>query len=88
MAEVYHVPIAPHGVATTLGKVAYAHVCATVPNFLILEWAHWGEKAYDALTQPANYNAGFVTLPETPGIGIEVNEDAVKERLEPGFQAL
>ena len=39
LAEVYHVPIAPHGVASTLGKVAFAHVCATVPNFLILEWA-------------------------------------------------
>jgi galactonate dehydratase len=35
MAEVYHVPIAPHGVASTLGKIAFAHVCATVPNFMI-----------------------------------------------------
>ena len=88
MAEVYHVPIAPHGVATTLGKVAYCHVCATVPNFLILEWGHWNDKAYDALTQPASYSAGFVAVPEAPGIGIEVIEDAVNQRLEPGFKAL
>jgi len=88
MAEVYHIPIAPHGVATTLGKVAYAHVCATVPNFMILEWAHFGRKQIDALTSPANYSAGFVELSETPGIGIEVNGDAVKERLDAGMQAL
>ncbi|MCC6858255.1 MAG: mandelate racemase/muconate lactonizing enzyme family protein [Bryobacterales bacterium] len=88
MAEVYHIPIAPHGVATTLGKVAYAHVCATVPNFMILEWAHFGSKPIDALTTPANYKAGFVELSEAPGIGVEVNVDAVKERLEPGIQAL
>ena len=86
MAEVYHVPIAPHGTATALGKVAFAHVCATVPNFLILEWLQ--RDGFDSLTQPANYSAGFVTVPDKPGIGIEVNDDAVKERLEPGFKAL
>ena len=54
LAEIYHVPIAPHGVASTLGKVAFAHVCATVPNFLILEWAHIESKLHDSLTTAAN----------------------------------
>jgi galactonate dehydratase len=86
MAETYYVPIAPHGVATTLGKVAYAHVCATVPNFYILEWAHFFQKEIDALTEKPNYADGFVTLPDKPGIGIEVNEDAIKEKLAPGYE--
>jgi galactonate dehydratase len=87
MAEVYHIPIAPHGVASTLGKVAFAHVCATVPNFLILEWAL--RNVNDPFTQPANLDkSGFVTVPGTPGIGIELNEAAVKEALAPGWQAL
>src|SRR5205814_1667912 len=85
MAEVYHIPIAPHGVATTLGKVAYAHVCSTVPNFMILEWAHYGQKAYDEVTAPADYSAGFVQVPDTPGIGIEVRDEVVNQRLEPGY---
>jgi galactonate dehydratase len=87
MAEVYHIPIAPHGVATTLGKVAFAHVCATVPNFLILEWGGGiFNKQFTGLTDAADYRDGFVHLPDKPGIGIEVNEAAVKELLEPGYE--
>ena len=88
MAEVYHIPIAPHGVATNLGKVAYTHVCSTVPNFMILEWAHFGRKSYDALTTSADYRNGFVHVPDTPGIGIEVHDEVVKELLEPGYPML
>lgn len=84
MAETYYIPIAPHGVATTLGKVAYAHVCSTIPNFHILEWAHFFSPEIGNLTQPPDYRNGFVYLSDKPGIGIEINEDAVKERLEPG----
>jgi galactonate dehydratase len=88
MAEVYHIPIAPHGVASTLGKVAFAHVCATVPNFLILEWS-LNRKVNDPFTTTANLDkSGFVILPETPGIGIELHEDAVKEAMVPGSQPL
>jgi galactonate dehydratase len=87
MAEVYHIPIAPHGVASTLGKVASGHVCATVPNFLILEWMY-GRKEQDVLTESANLKDGFLTIPEKPGIGIELNEDAVKEALDRGAKPL
>jgi len=39
MAEVYGIPIAPHGVATQLGKMAMSHICAATPNFKIQEWS-------------------------------------------------
>ena len=87
MAEIYHVPIAPHGVASTLGKVAFAHVCATVPNFLILEWVY-GRPIHRELTTQATMKDGFVELPETPGIGIELNLEAVKKYMEPGTREL
>lgn len=87
MAEVYSVPIAPHGVASTLGKVAFAHVCATVPNFMILEWVY-GRPIHAELTTQARLDGGFVELPETPGIGIELNMDAVKNYQEPGTPGL
>jgi galactonate dehydratase len=87
MAEIYHIPIAPHGVASTLGKVAFGHVCASVPNFMILEWMY-GRKEQDVLTEPATLKDGFLTLPEKPGIGIELVEDAVKEALDPGSKML
>jgi galactonate dehydratase len=87
MAEVYHIPIAPHGVASSLGKTAFAHVCATVPNFLILEWSY-GRKELDALTTHPQLKAGYVQVPDTPGIGIELNEDAVKAGLDTGCTML
>jgi galactonate dehydratase len=87
LAEVYHIPIAPHGVASTLGKVAFAHVCATVPNFMILEWA-LNRTVNDPFTTAATLEKGFCVLPQAPGIGIELHDDAVKEALEPGSQAL
>src|ERR1044071_1331479 len=38
LANLYYTPFAPHMVASFLGAMASAHVCAAVPNFLILEW--------------------------------------------------
>ena len=38
LANLYYMPFAPHMVASYLGAMASAHVCASVPNFLILEW--------------------------------------------------
>ena len=88
MAEIYHIPIAPHGVASTLGKVAFAHVCATVPNFMILEWAHFFNDRLNRLVESATYEAGFIHIPEKPGIGVNLNDDAIKEALEPGYEPL
>ena len=84
MAEVYGIPIAPHGTATQLGKMAMAHICATVPNFKIQEWATWeyGEQIAD----PADYRDGYIYLPDKPGIGIELRQDVVKDRMMPGYE--
>jgi galactonate dehydratase len=90
MAEIYHIQIAPHGTASPLGGLAYAHVCATVPNLLILEFGHLKSPASAGLrallkNQP-EYDDGFVRIPDAPGIGIEVNDDAIRENLAPGFE--
>jgi L-alanine-DL-glutamate epimerase-like enolase superfamily enzyme len=83
MAEVYGVPIAPHGTATPLGKMAMAHISATAPNFKIQEWALWdyGQQIAD----PVDYRDGFVYLPDKPGIGIELRQDVVDDRMLPGY---
>jgi len=84
MGEVYGIPIAPHGVASPLGKMAMSHICATVPNFKIQEWSTWeyGQQIAD----PVEYRDGFVYLPERPGIGIELRQDVVDERIMPGYE--
>jgi galactonate dehydratase len=90
MAEIYHIPIAPHGVASPLAGMAYAQVCATVPNFLILEWGHLlrNKQLNSLMRNLPEYEDGFVRVSDAPGIGIELNDDAVKERLLPGYPAL
>ena len=38
-------PFAPHNVSSPIGTMASAHVCATIPNFLVLEF-HWPHRDY------------------------------------------
>lgn len=86
MAEVYYVPFAPHNVCGPLGTVASAHVCASIPNFLILEW-HWADyEGWEELTvqdQPV-IQEGHVVLTEKPGLGVEVNDAALERYRCPG----
>ncbi|MDP6776132.1 MAG: mandelate racemase/muconate lactonizing enzyme family protein [Candidatus Latescibacteria bacterium] len=86
MAEVYYIPLAPHNVCGPLGTIASCHVCATVPNFLVLEW-HWVDRpAWHELVcaDPPLIQNGHIRLPDGPGLGVELNEDAAREYARPG----
>jgi galactonate dehydratase len=88
LAEMYYVPVAPHGVASPLGIMAYAHVSSTIPNLLMLEWTHYLNQSVTSLTEPVKLDEGYLTPSAKPGIGVALNEDAVRERTEAGFRAL
>jgi galactonate dehydratase len=86
MAEVYYIPLAPHNVCGPLGTIASCHVCASIPNFLVLEW-HWLDRAYwDELliTEAPIIQDGHILLSERPGLGFELNEDCARRYLRPG----
>lgn len=83
MANVYYVPFAPHMVASYLGAMASCHVCAAVPNFLILEWQIYFHtdpmfKEIVSFDGPMVEN-GFITLSNKPGIGVEINEEGMRK---------
>jgi galactonate dehydratase len=85
MAHVYNVPFAPHCVVSPIGYMASCHVCAAVPNFLVLEW-HWMTrlKAWRDFVKEGEIIAkGFVTVSDRPGIGVEMNDDAVRKMAAP-----
>jgi galactonate dehydratase len=88
LAEMYYVPVAPHGVASPLATMAYAHVCTTIPNLLMLEWTHYLNKNFTSLTDTATLNDGYLEPTAKPGIGVALNDDAVKERTDTGFPPL
>jgi galactonate dehydratase len=88
LAEMYYVPVAPHGVASPLGTMAYAHVSAVIPNLLMLEWTHYLNNRMTSLTEPVTLNDGYIVPTAKPGIGVALNDDVVKERTEVGFKPL
>jgi len=89
LANLYYVPFSPHMVASFLGAMAACHVCASVPNFQIMEWQIYMDT--DPLWQdivtydgPRTQNS-FITLSEKPGIGVEINEEGMKKHAVKGI---
>jgi galactonate dehydratase len=88
LANLYYVPFAPHMVASYLGAMASAHVCASVPNFLILEWQIYFHKD-PMFKEIVTFNGpqvenSFITVSEKPGIGVEINEEGMRKYATPG----
>lgn len=83
LANLYYVPFAPHMVASYLGAMAACHVCASVPNFMILEWQiyfHTNPMFKEIVTfDGPMVEKGFITLSNKPGIGVEINEEGMRK---------
>jgi galactonate dehydratase len=82
LANVYYVPFAPHMVASYLGAMASAHVCASVPNFMILKWQVYFHRDQQ-WTEIVDHQGpmvvdGYIPLSEKPGIGVNINEDGLR----------
>jgi galactonate dehydratase len=88
LANLYYTPFAPHMVASFLGCMASCHVCASVPNFLILEWQsyfHTDPMFKEIVKYDGEWvKDSFITLSEKPGIGVEINEEGLKKYAIPG----
>jgi galactonate dehydratase len=86
LAQTYYVPFAPHCVVSPIGTMASAHVCASIPNFLVCEW-HWINHLdlwRDFVKEGEIITKGHVTLTDRPGIGVEMNEAAARKAQVPG----
>jgi L-alanine-DL-glutamate epimerase-like enolase superfamily enzyme len=86
MAEIYYIPFAPHNVSSPIGTLASAHVCASVPNFLVLEF-HWLHRDYwTTIIQEKEdiIKDGFITIGDRPGIGVELDEEVARQYQYPG----
>jgi len=85
----YGVPMAMHMANSPVSAFASVHVAAATENFLVLEnhsvdVPTWGD-IVKGVEKPI-INKGFIKVPETPGLGFEIDEDAIKKMLrEPGY---
>ncbi len=78
MAEAYYASIAPHNPLGPISLAAGIQLAASIPNFLCQEHRSLGE---GYLKQPFVVKNGFVDLPTRPGLGIELDEEALKEKI-------
>jgi gluconate/galactonate dehydratase len=80
LADVRSTPVAPHNIAGPIGTLASAHVCASIPNFLALEWHAASVPFFDELVtlgRPVIEN-GYAALPDGPGIGADLDLDVAR----------
>lgn len=81
MAHTYYVPVAPHCVVSPIGTMASAHVCAAIPNFLVLEW-HWIQRHSlwkNFVKEGDIIKQGFIEVTDKPGLGVEMNDEAARQ---------
>lgn len=78
MAEAYYAGIAPHCPLGPIALAACLQLDAAIPNFLIQEHASLGE---GYLKQPFVVKEGYVDLPTGPGLGVELDEEALQDKL-------
>lgn len=93
MAEAYDVALAPHCPLGPIALAACLQVDAVARNAFIQEQSlglHYnqGNDLLDYLIDPSvfAYEAGYVKLPTGAGLGIEINEAAVREAAKIGHQ--
>jgi|LakMenEpi03Aug12_release.lakeMendotaPanAssembly.Ray.scaffolds.fasta_scaffold178410_2 galactonate dehydratase len=81
-AESEMIAISPHNYnSTTLSLSATVHAAACMPNFTITEYFLPYEEFGTVITNnplvPVN---GYITLPDGPGLGLDINEKAIRDR--------
>jgi galactonate dehydratase len=78
MAETYYAAVAPHNPLGPISLAACLQLDACIPNFLVQEQTTLGE---GYLKQPFPLVDGSIPLPTRPGLGIELDEEAMADKL-------
>ena len=82
----YGVPMAMHFAGSPVSCMANVHVAAATENFLVLENhsvdVPWWSDLVEGVEKPI-VNKGFITVPDKPGLGVELNDDVMKRHLMP-----
>lgn len=75
-AESRYIPFAPHNPSGPVANAATLQLAAACPNFCILEIMYSDvEWRKDVTNEALEYKDGYITIPDKPGLGIEINEE-------------
>jgi galactonate dehydratase len=78
MAEAYYAAIAPHNPLGPISLAAGVQIAASIPNFLCQEQVSLGN---GYLKKPFVVKNGYLELPTGPGLGIELDENAMAAQI-------
>ena len=74
MASAYHVPVAPHG-----NPFMAVHVLGATSNALIMETYPGVESRFNPALPLFPVTDGYITIPDKPGLGIDIAPDIIKK---------
>ncbi len=79
IAEASYVVVAPHNPMGPVATAVNVHFAASTPNFIVLEYTPDDRPPRrDLVQEPLVVRDGYIELPTKPGLGIELNEEALK----------
>ncbi len=78
MAETCYAALAPHNPYGPINLAACLHVDAAAPNFLVQEFVDPDGLGASCLKEPWRVDNGYIALPQKPGLGIEPDEEWLK----------
>ena len=86
LAEDHGIAMALHMAGTPIAAMASVHCAAATSNFMVLENHSvdnpWWDEMVTGLPNPI-IQEGYITVPEAPGLGIDLNEAVIREHLHP-----
>jgi galactonate dehydratase len=80
LAEAHHVKVVPHNPLSPVSTAACLQLAACIPNFALQEYPR-GElepPKSEIVKVPLQIENGFLIIPDAPGVGIELAEDALQ----------
>ncbi|HLZ08271.1 MAG TPA: mandelate racemase/muconate lactonizing enzyme family protein, partial [Chloroflexota bacterium] len=78
VAEAHHVGVVPHNPLSPVSTAACVQLAACIPNFALQELPLGEDEPpkSEIVRRPLRVENGFMIVPDAPGIGIELAEDA------------
>jgi L-alanine-DL-glutamate epimerase-like enolase superfamily enzyme len=85
LGDAHSRPLAPHSIAGPIGTLASAHLCASIPNFLALEWHAASVPFFDELLVGGGpvIVDGYVGLGDGPGLGADLDLEVARRYARP-----
>lgn len=80
LADLHYIPVAPHNPGGPIATLATMHLCAAIPNFLVLEQMERERPIRDAIsTNPVQVVNGHFVVPSGPGLGTDIDIDRLED---------